>query len=101
MFKKRTSQGVGFAAFLFDGLFLLLDFVVKVKWFLDKAEKWKEKRMAVICVGGSPNDNPEVEAALKNILNDEQRKYIKAFYCQGGFDYDKMNIASKLAKKLE
>ena len=25
---------------------------------------------------------------------------VKAFYCQGGFDYDKMNIASKLAMKM-
>jgi hypothetical protein len=67
---------------------------------LDKAEKWKEKRLAVICVGGSPGDNPDVEVALKNILSDEQRKYIKAFYCQGGFDYEKMNTASKLAMKM-
>ena len=74
--------------------------VVKVKWFLDKADKWKEKRLAVICVGGSPNDNPDVEAALRNILSDEQRNYIKAFYCQGGFDYEKMNGASKLAMKV-
>ena len=74
--------------------------IVKIKWFLDKAEKWKEKRLAVICVGGSSGDNPDVEVALKNILSDEQRKYIKAFYCQGGFDYEKMNTASKLAMKM-
>ena len=32
--------------------------------------------------------------------NDNQSSYIKAFYCQGGFDYDKMNGPSKLAMKM-
>ena len=74
--------------------------VVKVKWFLGKAVNWKEKRLAVVCVGGSPNDNPDVDVTLQNILSDEQRQYIKAFYCQGGFDYEKMNAPSRMAMKL-
>ena len=74
--------------------------VVKVKWFLGKAESWKEKRLAVVCVGGSPNDNPDVEALLKNTLGDKRKEYIKAYYCQGGFAYERMNAASKLAMKL-
>ncbi len=74
--------------------------VVKAKWFLDKATAWKDKRLAVFCVGGSPNDNPDVEVFLKRALTDEQRQYIKAFYCQGGFNYEKMNAPSKLAMKM-
>ncbi len=30
---------------------------------------------------------------------DEQSAYIKVFYCQGGFNYDKMSLPSKLAMK--
>lgn len=74
--------------------------LVKSKWFLDKSISWKDKRLAMFCVGGSPNDNPDVETALKNMLNDEQRKYIKAFYCQGGFNYEKMSGPSRLAMKM-
>lgn len=74
--------------------------LVKSKWFLDKSIFWKEKLLAMFCVGGSPNDNPDVETALKNMLNDEQRKYIKAFYCQGGFNYEKMSGPSRLAMKM-
>ncbi len=74
--------------------------VVKAKWFLSKAANWKDKRLAVFCVGGSPNDNPDGEVFLKRALTDEQRQYVKAFYCQGGFNYDKMNTASKLAMKM-
>ena len=74
--------------------------LVKSKWFLDKAAAWKNKRLAVFCVGGSPNDNPDIEVALHNMLTDEQRNYIKAFYCQGGFNYEKMNAGSRLAMKM-
>ena len=73
---------------------------VKINWFFEKAKTWNKKRLAVFCVGGSPNDNPDVEKMLENMLTDEQKKYIKAFYCQGGFDYEKMNTASRLAMKM-
>ena len=74
--------------------------LVKSKWFLGKAPAWKDKRLAVFCVGGSPNENPDLESFLQNMLTDEQRKYIGAFYCQGGFDYEKMNMPSRLAMKM-
>lgn len=73
---------------------------VKINWFFEKAKAWNKKRLAVFCVGGSPNDNPDVEKMLENMLTNEQKKYIKAFYCQGGFDYEKMNTASRLAMKM-
>ena len=73
--------------------------VVKANWFLDKAKNWKDKHLALIAVGGSPNASPDTEVAIKRILTDEQRTYIKAFYCQGGFNYEKMNLPSKLAMK--
>ncbi len=74
--------------------------IVKGKWFLEKAVNWKNKRLAMFCVGGSPNDNPDVDVFLQNALTDEQKKYIKVFYCQGGFNYDKMKPQYKLAMKL-
>ncbi len=74
--------------------------VTKSKWFLEKASGWKDKRLAVFCVGGSPNDAPDVEAMLNKLLTDDQRQYIAAFYCQGGFCYEKMNTASRLAIKM-
>ena len=46
------------------------------------------------------NDNPDVEVTLKKMLTDEQRKYIRPFYCQGGFNYEKMNGPSRLAMKM-
>ena len=74
--------------------------VVKIKWFQDKAVNWKNKRLAVVAVGGSPNDSPDLEKFMKTILTDEQSGYIKAFYCQGGFNYEKMNAPSRMAMKM-
>ena len=74
--------------------------LVKAKWFLEKADNWKEKRLAMFCVGGSPNDNPDVEIFIQNALTEDQKKYIKMFYCQGGFNYEKMKPASKIAMKM-
>ena len=74
--------------------------VVKSKWFFDKAESWKDKKLAVIAVGASPNESREVPVAMNNLLTIEQSKYIKAFYCQGGLNYEKMKLPSKLALKM-
>ena len=74
--------------------------VVKTNWFFDKALNLKDKKLAVVAVGASPKDNPEVDVAMNNLLSDEQKQYIKAFYCQGGLDYDKMKFFSRFALKM-
>lgn len=74
--------------------------VVKVKWFLENATNWKGKKLAVVMVGASPNESNDVEVALKNVLTDEQRQYMTAFYCQGGIDYDKLPLPSRTTLKM-
>lgn len=60
---------------------------------------WKDKKLALFCVGASPAANPDVDIVLHNLLTDEQRTYMKAFYCQGGLNYDKMKLSSKMMMK--
>ena len=97
--KKDDAFFAGYEAIVYGG-WVMAASVVKVKWFLNKSASWKGKKLAVFCVGGSPNDNPDVEVMLKNMMTDEQREYIKAFYCQGGFNYERMNAPSRLAMKM-
>ncbi len=97
--KKEDAFFNGYQAIVYGG-WAMAGKTVKINWFFEKAKEWKDKRLAVFCVGGSPNDNPDVEKMLENMLTNEQKKYIKAFYCQGGFDYEKMNTASRLAMKM-
>ena len=74
--------------------------IVKAKWFLEKAENWNNKRLAMFCVGGTPNGEPQVDALLQNALTDEQRDYIKVFYCQGGMSYEKMSAPTRITMKM-
>ncbi|MBR6960281.1 MAG: flavodoxin [Clostridiales bacterium] len=97
--KKDDTFFRDYGAIVYGG-WVMAASVVKVKWFLGKAASWKDKKLAVFCVGGSPNDNPDVEVMLNKLLDQEQREYIKAFYCQGGFNYERMNAPSRLAMKM-
>lgn len=96
--KKNDDFFAGYDAICYGG-WAMAGKVVDVKWFLDKADSWKNKRLAIFCVGASPENNPDVEKLLGELLNDEQKKYIKAFYCPGGLDYSKMKLSSRLAMK--
>ena len=73
--------------------------VAKANWFLDRARNWKDKQLVLVAVGGGTIDAPETEALMKALLTEEQSEYIKAFYCQGGFNYEMMNMPSRLAMK--
>ncbi len=97
--KKTTEYFEDYDAICYGGWVMAAN-IVKVKWFLEKAADWKNKRIAVFCVGGSPNDNPDIDVFLKNALTEEQKKYVKLFYCQGGFNYEKMNGPSRIAMKM-
>ena len=70
------------------------------KWFFEKVPAWKDKRLAIFCVGGCQHDDPHTEMMMSKILTDEQKQFIRTFYCPGGFAYEKMNTASRLAMKM-
>ena len=97
--KKSADYFKDFDAICYGG-WAMAGNLVKGKWFLEKASDLQDKRLAMFCVGGSPNDNPDVDAFLQNVLTEEQKKYIKVFYCQGGFNYEKMKAPSRLAMKM-
>ena len=97
--KKSAEYFEEYDAIVYGG-WAMAGTVVKVKWFLEKAVNWKNKRLVVFCTGGSPIDNPDVDTMLQKVLTDEQREYIKAFYCQAGINYENMNTPSRLAMKM-
>lgn len=74
--------------------------VQKLNWFKERIPKWEGKKLVVFAVGASPIENPDVEKTLHNILTDEERAKVKAFYCPGGFRYDKMSTSSRLLMKM-
>lgn len=96
--KKDAAFFAAYDAVVYAGWFMAGK-VVKANWFLDKARGLKGKKLALVAVGASPNESPDVAVAMGRVLTDEQRQYVTAFYCQGGIDYDKMKLPSKLAMK--
>lgn len=98
--KKKTNDFFEtYEAIIYAG-WCMAGMVVKVKWFFEKSACWNNKKLSIVAVGASPNDNPEVEEFLNNVLTVEQRPLIKAFYCQGGINYDRMNFTSRTAMKM-
>lgn len=69
-------------------------------WFLDRLPDWKGKKLALFMVGASPNESPDIPKALDAILNVEQKDQARVFYCQGGLDYNKMPLPSKIIMKV-
>lgn len=74
--------------------------ISKLSWFKGNINKWEGKKLVAFCVGGSPLENPEIEPALKKNFNEIEWKKVSAFYCPGGFNYEKMSTASKLMMKM-
>ena len=96
--KKENSFFDEYDAIVYAGWFMA-EKIAKVNWFLDKAQNWKDKQLAVVGVGGSPNEEQAAKTETSKVLTEEQSKYIKAFYCQGGFNYEKMSLPSRLMMK--
>ena len=74
--------------------------ISKIGWFKGNMDKWKGKKLAVFCVGGSPADSPDIDTALKRNFSEAEREKAAAFYFPGGFNYEKMPIASKMMMKM-
>ena len=97
--KKRSDDYFAGADAIIYGGWAMGGKIVNSEWFTQRIPVWKGKKLVLLCVGASPNANPEVEVALRNALTEEEHKYAKAFYCQGGIAYDKMKVPSRLAMK--
>lgn len=74
--------------------------ISKLSWFKGNINKWKDKKLIVFCVGGSPLESPEIEPALKKNFSEDEMKKVSVFYCPGGFNYEKMSTTSKLMMKV-
>lgn len=72
----------------------------KIGWFKGNVHKWADKNLIAFCVGASPIENPEIEPNLKQIFSGKEFEKVKAFYCPGGFDYEKMGTPSKIMMKM-
>lgn len=95
---SRTVDFDKYDAIVFGG-WVCAGKISKSKWFYERLESWNGKRVALYAVGGSPRENPDIDKFLETAIPSAYQN-AKAFYCQGGFDYEKMDGPSKLAMKM-
>ena len=95
--KKRSMDT--YEAIIFGG-WACAGGISKLRWFKGNMDQWAGKKLIVFCVGGSPINSPSVEPALKNNFSEAEFKKVNAFYCPGGFCYEKMSASSRLMMKL-
>ena len=97
--KKDPGFFDTYEAIVYGG-WMMAEKVTGISWFLGHAPLWKGKRLAVFATGAGPNANPELDTVLEKILNAEQKKYIRVFYCQGGLNYDRMKLPYRMMMKM-
>lgn len=95
---KKTDYYDNFDAIIYGG-WVMAGRTVGSRWFLERAGSWREKKLVLFSVGASPEDNPDVAEFLQKQISEEQHKYIGTFYCQGGINYSRMKLPSRLAMK--
>lgn len=95
--KKKNLDAYG--AIVFGG-WACAGSISKLSWLKNNAGKWTDKKLIVFCVGGGPIDNPEIEQFLKRNLKESEFRNVHAFYCPGGFNYEKMSAPSRLMMKM-
>lgn len=94
--KRELSE---YDAIIFGG-WVCAGSISKIAWFKGNIERWPGKKLAVFCVGGSPIYSPDIAPFLERSFTPAERSRLKAFYCPGGFNYEKMPAPSKLMMKM-
>ena len=97
--EARKTDFSGYDAIVYGGWVCAAN-VTKINWMKNNAEKWKDKKLAVFCVGGSPIDNPDIEIFFQKNFSEGPLSTVKPFYCPGGFNYEKMSGGSKMMMKM-
>lgn len=97
--EAKKKDLAGYDAIVF-GSWACAGGISKINWLKANMDKWTDQKLIVFCVGASPMENPEIEAAFKKNFKESEWKRVNAFYCPGGFNYEKMSVPSKLMMKM-
>lgn len=84
------------------GSWILAGSIKNIKWFKKHMMLLSQagKKIIVFAVGASPAESPEVSAEMEKVFPEEEKKFVKLFYCPGGLNFDKMNWLSRTMMKM-
>lgn len=83
------------------GSWLRAGAIQKIGWFKAQLPELAGKKIVAFAVGATP---AEAEEAVRKVLEQNftaaQRKEIQTFYLQGGLDYERMDVVSRMAMRM-
>ncbi len=97
--KAKKKNLTAYEAIIF-GSWVCAGTIKNLSWFKKNIDTWAGKKLIVFCTGASPIISPAIEAALKQVNSEPKMKQVKAFYCPGGLNYDKMSAPYGLVMKM-
>lgn len=97
--KKTSEKEFEDADAIIYGGWMMAGRITGSEWFLSKVNNWQGKKLAIFGVGASSLETPDIGIALERAVTEEQKKFIKVFYCQGGLNYEKMKPMSRFAMR--
>ena len=79
-------------AIIFGGWFMAGG-IKNLAWFKNQIPELSVagKKIIVYGVGGSPAESPDIPAAMRRNFTEEEWNSLKAFYCPGCFNYERMS----------
>lgn len=95
---KKLSE---YDAVIFGGWFMAAG-ITKLAWLKKQLPALTSagKKVIVYAVGASPAESPDVPVAMQRNFSDAAWASVKAFYCPGGLNYEKMNFPSKFVIQM-
>ena len=97
--KKKTDKELDAYDTVIYGGWAAMGKIVKADLFYARAREWKDKTLAVFCVGAADADEPNNQASLKKAVPEDLKDSVPLFYFPGGLNYSKMNLYSKMMMK--
>ena len=99
--KARKVKLAEYDAIVFGG-WCMAGGISQIAWFKKKLSGLSAagKKLIVFMVGASPAESAEAVNSLRRNFTDDEWSKVKAFYCPGGLDYDKIKGFSKMAIKM-
>ncbi|MGN0498974.1 MAG: flavodoxin domain-containing protein [Acutalibacteraceae bacterium] len=72
--------------------------IKKLNWVFEELKKDANKNYVVFAVGASPMNSPDAQKTMEQ--NIPKNSIVKSFYLQGGLNYEKMTLSSRIMMKL-
>lgn len=77
----------------------------QANWLQQQIARYSEDKFVVLFVGATPMPSEkwpasELEEAFRKSFPESEYPHLAHFYCQGGFDFEKLGILDKIAMRM-